>query len=311
MNSHFDQTSSHTSAAVVLKRCAILVSVAMALQGCALEFTRADDPPPPLVTEQAPVLSAPAAEPVADDVDVLPPLPTFTTLADCESAYGADNCATGETIYVNAEIAAPAGSAEWFIPYQFAVMTAVLSNHYFAPPAAFRAEVDYGAFTDRVALYHYRTINHSQIDSYRHAPAEVRARLAHSGPARYSPSRGEITGRLVGATASSHAHGAGYLPTAHAPSAAYPPGVHAPTTPQPLIRPTPMAREHTGGETTYGGPRRPEPSARQTEFAEPRAERYQPMPQRMNAAPPPRAATTSTVRSSSRTVTTGRSSIKQ
>jgi hypothetical protein len=281
------------------------------LQGCAvgpLQITGVDDPPPPTVPLQAPTPVPPAAQSVTDEVDVLPPLPRFTTLADCENAYGADNCATGETVYANAELAPPPGSGEWFIPYEFEVMTGVLTHRYFATPAPFRAGVDYGAFTDRVALYHYQTINRSQIDCYRQVPAEVRARLVHSGPARFSPSRGMITGRLAGATVSSHARVAGYPPGAHGPIAErspgmHEPGVHAPTPPQPGVRPSPVARDHADGAPGHGAQPRPDPSLRETEF-------QQPQPLRRNAGTP-RPAGNATARPEGHSETTTRSETKR
>jgi hypothetical protein len=310
MDSRFDRASSHQTTTVFFKPWAVLGAVTLVLSGCAvgpLEITRVDDPPPPIVPLQAPSPVPPPAPFVTDEVDVLPPLPRFTTLADCESAYGADNCATGETVYVNAELAPPPGSGEWFIPFEFGVMTGVLTNRYFATPAPFRAGVEYGAFTDRVALYHYRTINRSQIDCYRQSPADVRARLVHSGPARFSPSRGVITGRLAGATVSSHARVAGNPPAAHGPIAEHPPGMHepgvrAPALSQPGVRPSPVGRDHADGTPGHGAQLRPDPAFRGPEFRPQPLRRYEGTP---------RPAGNATARPEGHPATTNRSEIKR
>jgi hypothetical protein len=219
MNSPLPQTPP-SAAATFAKPWAPLILAALLVQGCAVapvQFTRAYEPPPVVPAPVAAVPPAPV-QAASDEVDLMPPLPSFTTLADCESAYGPNACGNGQAVYLSAGITAPVGSDAWFIPYAFGAMTGVLINHYFAPPAPFVARVDYHAFTARVVVNRYKVINRTQIDRYRHAPAEVRSRLAHIGPGRYSPSRGVVTHKLAPTTAPRLASAAPHRPVEAAPA---------------------------------------------------------------------------------------------
>jgi len=238
MNSEYQQ--SQPFAAWVSRPRFSLFLAALALQGCALgPVALAPTAPPVVYTVAAPVAPAPPApaapaERVADEVDLLPPAPSFTTLTDCESAFGAGACDTGRAVYLTAGLTAPVGAEGWYIPLAFGEMRGVLINHYFAPPAAFAARIDYRLFIGRAIVTRYKAIDRLQIDRYRHAPIDVRLQVARSGPARYSPSRGVITGRLAAPRSSAVA--------------------------QRPVRSLPVEREHASTSGTGGSPRVARPS---------------------------------------------------
>jgi hypothetical protein len=168
------------------------------------------------VYRTAPVYTQPA-QVASDEIDLVPPVPSFSSVMDCELAYGVGACGTGAAVYEIAGIAGPVGASEWFIPFAFGVMTGVLVNDYFAPPGVYVADFQYRSFTSTTVINSYKTINQSTIRNYRQAPASARNQAVRSGPVRYSQSKGAVTGpaRLAG-SASGHTQNS---PSARAASA--------------------------------------------------------------------------------------------
>ncbi len=129
-----------------------------------------------------------------DEINIVPPVPSFVSVTDCELAYGVGACGTGGAVYESAGIVVPADANSWYIPYSFGVMTGVLLNHYFAPPAAYVVGVQYRTFTATKVINNYKVINQTTINNYRTAPATAQTAAMRAGPVRYSQSRGIVTG---------------------------------------------------------------------------------------------------------------------
>ena len=102
----------------------------------------------------APGVYAPPAAVASDEVDLVPPVPSFVSVRDCELAYGPGACGTGAAVYERANIAVPVGAEAWFVPFAFGAMTGVLLNDYFAPPGIYVADVEYRSFTSTLSLIH-------------------------------------------------------------------------------------------------------------------------------------------------------------
>ena len=148
----------------------------------------------------------PPAQVASGDIDLVPPVPSFSTVTDCELAYGVGACGTGAAVYETAGIAVPVGATEWYVPFAFGVMTGVLINDYFAPPGVYVADFEYQSFTSTAVINTYKTVNQTTINNYRQAPVSARNQAAHSGPVRYSPSTGTVTrAARLGGSAPRHA----------------------------------------------------------------------------------------------------------
>jgi hypothetical protein len=184
---------------------AIVIAVAC-ISGCTTVYRTA-----PADTRPAQVAS--------DEIDLVPPVPSFSGVMDCELAYGVGACGTAAAVYETAGIAVPVGASEWYIPFAFGVMTGVLVNNYFAPPGVYVADFQYRSFTSTTVIDSYKTINQTTISNYRQAPASARNQAVRSGPVRYSKSRGAVTGpaRLAG-SASSHTQSSPSTRAASAPA---------------------------------------------------------------------------------------------
>ena len=124
--------------------------------------------------------------------DLIPPLPTFPSLGECEMAYGGGACGTGAQVYAQANLPAPQGAAYWYAPFSFASMTGALTNGYFAPPAVYAPQVAYRRFIAPDTMGHYRRITPHHMSLYRNAPPDVRQRAMNAGPVRYSGNRHTI-----------------------------------------------------------------------------------------------------------------------
>ena len=159
-----------------------LVIVALSLCGCTTRVY------------QQPVAPSPSYAP-AEEVDLVPPVPTFTTSGDCELAYGAGECGTGAEVFARASVAAPEGAATWFIPFTYGVMTGVLVNRYFAPPTIFISTIQYRTYISTAVVERYRVVDRRTIEVYHRAPPSVRIEAVRAGPVRFAPSRGVITAR--------------------------------------------------------------------------------------------------------------------
>ena len=178
----------------IFAKNAVVIS-ALALTGCIVAppvpVSRA--PQPGVVYQQAPVPpSAPA------EIDLMPPLPTFATIADCELAYGLGQCGTGAALYSQANMAPPPNAVNWFAPFAFGVMTGVLVNQFFAPPTVYYSTVHYHSYLAPVVVERYRVVTPVVVEHYRHAPPEIRRSVWATGPARYDTRRNSVIGNPYG-----------------------------------------------------------------------------------------------------------------
>ena len=119
------------------------------------------------------------------EAEWLPPPPTFNALADCERAYGAGQCRTGDEIY--RQYAPPGTSvppqiAYGYMPHAYGSMTGVLVNGYLAPPAAYVVGVPYQSYLFPPVISRYRVITPVVIQRYHTAPVYVRETIIQRGP---------------------------------------------------------------------------------------------------------------------------------
>jgi hypothetical protein len=185
----------------------VVILIAGCLSGCATTY-RAE----PAYTQTAATDS--------DEVDLVPPVPSFTTVSDCELAYGVGACGTGAAVYDRAGIAVPIGAYDWFVPYAFGVMTGVLVNHYFAPPGVYVAGFQYRSFTSTTVINNYKVINQTTINKFGQAPLSARAQAIRSGPVRYSQSKGAVLGaaRFAGGPAAIRSQNSAHTVAAATPT---------------------------------------------------------------------------------------------
>jgi len=130
----------------------------------------------------------PDGETTQAEVELVPPVPTFISLSDCERAYGLSSCGTGQVIYTQANLAPPPESASWYMPFAFGVMTGVLVNQFYSPPTVYIQDYRYRRYLSPTYISYYRRINTVQVTHYRNAPIAVqRSTFTSSGPVRYVP----------------------------------------------------------------------------------------------------------------------------
>lgn len=210
----------------------LLVAVAVAIAGA---YTSACT-----TVVRAPAVYAPPSAVASDEVDLVPPVPTFVSVQDCELAYRPGACGTGAVVYERANIAVPVGAEGWFVPFAFGAMTGVLLNDYFAPPGVYVADFEYRSFTSTTVIEHYRTVNRTTINNFHQALPNARAQAQRSGPVRYSPSRGSVTGpaRFAG-TVPSHNQTSYHPGTPGTPVQPANPGAHLGASNTLAPRPTP------------------------------------------------------------------------
>lgn len=142
-----------------------------------------------LLSGCAPVVyQMPYGEAAQAEVELVPPVPTFISLSDCERAYGLSSCGTGQVIYTQANLAPPPDSAGWYMPFAFGVMTGVLVNQFYSPPTVYIQEYRYRQYLSPTYVSYYRRINTVQVTHYRNAPIAVqRSTFTSSRPVRYVP----------------------------------------------------------------------------------------------------------------------------
>jgi hypothetical protein len=140
-----------------------------------------------------PVTQAPQT--YADETDLVPPVPTFESVYECELAYGPGACGSGSQIYAAASLDAPGNAANWYMPFAFGAMTGVLVNRYYAPPARYVATVPYKTYLSPVVVQQYRVVTPRVIEVYHRAPLSVRSESHLHGPVRFAPSQGIVTSR--------------------------------------------------------------------------------------------------------------------
>ena len=126
-----------------------------------------------------------------EESEVIPPLPTFLTVQDCEMAYGAGACGTGSQIYGQASLAAPSNASSWYMPHSFGAMTGALLHDHYAPPGIYLAQVPYRSYLQPSVIQRYAMVNPQNVRFYRSAPHPFQGG-AHSPPAwhwqpRYDP----------------------------------------------------------------------------------------------------------------------------
>jgi len=99
-----------------------------------------------------------------DPAGVIAPLPTFLTLRDCELAYGSGMCGLGSTVYAHANIASPAESNNWYMPFAFKSMTGALLNDHFGAPGFYIEQAHYGSYLQPTVIQRYATFAPNSIE---------------------------------------------------------------------------------------------------------------------------------------------------
>ena len=120
-----------------------------------------------------------------DEFEVIPPLPTFLTVHECEMAYGAGACGTGSQVYGQASLAAPPDAYNWYMPYSFGTMTGALLHDHYAPPGNYLAQVPYWSYLQPAVVQRYALVNPQTVRVYRSAPQPFQggSRLPQLSPA--------------------------------------------------------------------------------------------------------------------------------
>jgi hypothetical protein len=142
------------------------------------------------------VSAEPASTSNSDEVDLIPPVPSFLSVEDCDQAYAdaAGGCASAAAVYTSVGLTPPPGASTWFIPFAFGAMTNVLLQNYFAVPAPYIFGVLYDPFTTLAVINNYKQITRRTIDAYYRAPLSVQAQVRKAGLARYSTTRKTVVG---------------------------------------------------------------------------------------------------------------------
>lgn len=123
----------------------------------------------------------------ADGQEVLPPLPTFSSLADCEMAYGYGACGTGSQVYARASLAPPSYATYWYMPYQYAGLTGALTYYHLAQPTVYVSSIPYRTYVSPVYVDRYRVVTPVVVQRYHAMPVQQREVLVRQGPAFPSP----------------------------------------------------------------------------------------------------------------------------
>ena len=164
-----------------------LTMVCTALGGCVVA--------PPMIQQpldaQQPMSLPTEAWPPVGQTELIPPLPTFLTLRDCELAYGEGACGIGSSIYGQSNLAPPPDAYNWYMPYSFGTMTGALLHDHYAPPGIYRAQVPYWSYLQPVVIQRYALVNPGTVRIYRSAPIVTQQRIITTGPAPYPLQRGD------------------------------------------------------------------------------------------------------------------------
>ena len=163
-----------------------LTMVCTALGGCVVA--------PPMIQQpydlQQPMPTPTEAWPPVEQTDLIPPLPTFLTLRDCELAYGPGACGIGSSVYGQASLAPPPDAYNWYMPYSFGTMTGALLHDHYAPPGVYRAQVPYWSYLQPVVIQRYALVDPRTVRIYRSAPLMIQQQIITVGPAPYPLQRG-------------------------------------------------------------------------------------------------------------------------
>jgi hypothetical protein len=127
-----------------------------------------------------------------DSEEVLPPLPTFTSLDYCEQAYGAGSCATGAQVYARAALPAPPYVNHWYMPYEYSGLTGSLAYAHLAPPAPYVSHVYYHRYITPVYVTRYQVVTPVVVQRYRAVPVHQREVIVRQGPSHYDHRRGVV-----------------------------------------------------------------------------------------------------------------------
>jgi hypothetical protein len=122
-----------------------------------------------------------------DGAELVPPLPTFVSIADCEQAYGFGNCSTGAMVYSQASLPPPPDAGFWYMPNAYGLMTGALVHRHYAPPAPYRPTILYQNYVAPVVVQRYRVIKPEVVNVYRSAPASVQGSGVIHGPVPFRP----------------------------------------------------------------------------------------------------------------------------
>ena len=117
-----------------------------------------------------------------EESEVIPPLPTFLTVQDCEMAYGVGACGTGNQVYGQASLAAPPDAYNWYMPYSLGPMTGALLHDHYAPPGIYLAQVPYRSYLQPAVVQRYALVNPQTVRFSRSVPHPFQGG-AHSPPA--------------------------------------------------------------------------------------------------------------------------------
>jgi len=170
------------------------------------------------------------------EVEVVPPIPTFVSLGDCEMAYGPGACGTGQIIYQQVNLVPPPDSGGWYMPFAFGVMTGVLVNQFYSPPTVYIVGYRYREYLSHGYASHYRGLTAAGVSHYRNAPPSVqRSALTSGRPVRYAPAAARP------GTAPAQASRSGAAPVTRPVSGTAPTGRPASGV-APAARPAPAAR---------------------------------------------------------------------
>lgn len=168
--------------------------------------------------------------------DLLPPPPTFNSLADCERAYGPGQCRTGDEIFsqnLPTGTPLPAPIAQSYMPYAYGSMTGALSHGYFAPPGVYVPGIPYRQYVSPLVISRYQVITPVVIQRYRAVPLPVREAQIRRGPIIHPHDR--------------RPYSLGTRP-------AYPRPAAAPRTAATPVAPPPLAPQATPNPTPSGAP---------------------------------------------------------
>jgi hypothetical protein len=162
-----------------------LTLVCAALGGCVIAPPRVSQP---YYTEQS--MTAPTEAWPADQTELMPPLPTFLTLQDCELAYGSGACGIGSAVYGQASLAPPPDAYNWYMPFAFGTMTGALLHDHYAPPSIYRAQVPYRSYLQPMVIQRYALVTPQTVRIYRSAPPLIQQQIFTTGPGPYLFQRG-------------------------------------------------------------------------------------------------------------------------
>ena len=150
---------------------------------------------PPMIQQpydgRQPMPAPSEAWPPVEQTELIPPLPTFLTLRDCELAYGPGACGIGSSVYGQASLAPPPDAYNWYMPYSFGTMTGALLHDHYAPPGIYRAQVPYWSYLQPVVIQRYALVDPRTVQIYRSAPLVTQQHIITIGPAPYPLQRGD------------------------------------------------------------------------------------------------------------------------